>query len=56
MIITLPTDFITEITGSIGETMTNLWPIVILVAAVPFAFYVLRLVKGLLSVRAGRRA
>ena len=45
--ITLPIDFITNIAGSIGETMTGLWPVVIFVVAIPFAFYVLNKVRSL---------
>ena len=43
----LPAGFVSSTAASIGETMTGLWPVVIFVVAIPFAFYVLNKVRSL---------
>jgi hypothetical protein len=47
MLIQLPTNFLSDLTGAIGDTMQGLWPIVIFVVAIPFAFYILNKVRAL---------
>lgn len=43
----LPAGFVSSTTASIGETMDGLWPVVVFVVAIPFAFYVLNKIRAL---------
>ena len=46
--ITLPTDFVADLTANISTVFTDVSPVVLIALAVPFGIYVIKQVIGLI--------
>jgi hypothetical protein len=44
---TLPTEWLTTLTGSVADVFDAVWPILLFVVAIPLAFYVVKKVIAL---------